>query len=311
MAKDKLPKGLEESQLNETQNPETSQCDWPLYDTLALSPEELAMIEEYRKLWEWLRPVEWWEFICIEDKEYSWINYNKTYVSKRTNRDEFERRKRSVWCIGYNNGVMTYVDWEWRQYVTVWTKEAEKALEQAWYKYEWMNIYVPFSNWERFTDEDTQAEWEYLRKKSKVERRRAEESAMIEEYRKLWEWLRPVEWWEFICIEDKEYWFISSDKTYVSKRTNRDEFERRKESVWCYWYNNSVLTYVDWEWRQYVTVWTKEAEEALEQAWYKGKWMGIYVPFSNWECFTDEDAQAEWEYLRDKSKVERKRTEKK
>lgn len=257
--------------------------------------EEQAMINEYKKLWAHLREVEWWDFICIEDKSYSYFGSDEVYVSRRTDKEEFERRKESVWCYWYNNGTITYVDGEWRQFIGRYTRENVEALKVAWYTDRWMDIWVPFSNGEQFIDRDLQEEWEYLYRKSVVDRRKEEQKMILDEYRKLWSHLRKVEWWDFICVDGKWYTRHWWKVEYIGKNTDVEMFERRKNAVWCYWSNNSTITYVDEEWRQFVWRYTRENVGALEAAWYTDKWMSIRVPFSNGEKFADKKLETKRE----------------
>lgn len=52
--------------------------------------------------------------------------------------------------------------------------------------------------------------------------------------------------------------------------------------IWCYYWNNDKIVFINWKWETYITKRTEYAEKLLIESWYTEKsWM--FVPYTNWE----------------------------
>ena len=194
-----------------------------------------------------------------------------------------------------NNGKVAFIDETGTVYVSPYSHEITDLLEDAGYKEH--AIAVPLSNQEDIKDPELNEKWQKMREEARksfdnyLDNKYTEKCAELAEKAGISE--LPQEVYDKSFAIPKE----GLDTIFLGEadRINPEYQYKMEEDLGCYYQNNGKVAFIDETGTVYVTPFSFDVTDLLEEAGYKEQ--AIHVPLSNQEDIKDPELDAKWKNM--------------
>lgn len=220
---------------------------------------------------------------------------------------EFEIKKEMYGTYDKNNGKVAFVTDKGEYFVSPFYFEMIESLEELGYKKGSFPVY--YSNWDTPKDPEEAKRWEIMCEQARVlfekrqEREYTENCAELAKKAGITELPQEVYDKSFaIPKEGLDTIFLGQpDKISPEFLYNMDN------DLGCYWQNNGKVAFIDGTGTVYVSPYSHNIKEVLEEAGYKEH--AIAVPLSNQEDIKDSELDTKWKNMCQAAREEFEKTQ--